>query len=54
MAVADKALVIYDEIELTAIEVFKGEQYWIPENIKIFEGSLKEFLEENKEYNANT
>lgn len=51
MAKATQTIVLYREIEKVIIaEVFEGEQYFIPEDVSIYEGTLEEFKAENPDY----
>ena len=46
---ATHTIVLYTENEIIA-EVFEGETYLIPDSVKVFNGTIDEFLEENPSF----
>lgn len=44
--VATHTIVLYTDSEIIA-EVYQGEVYMIPDSVKVFNGTIDEFLEEN-------
>lgn len=51
MAVATEVITLYDDIdELIIAEVKQGEQYFIPQNVKVYNGSLEDFKIEYPTY----
>ena len=51
MAVATTTIVLYRESNKTIIaEVYEGEQYFIPDDVMIFSGTLGDFLSINPDY----
>lgn len=48
---AATTIVLYREEDKRVIaEVFEGQNYEIPEDVSVYEGTLQEFLTENTEY----
>jgi hypothetical protein len=49
--VAETIITLYREETKTIIaEVYQGEQYHIPNDVKVFEGTTEQFLSEKPEY----
>ena len=54
MATASTTIVLYNPEEKRIIsEVYEGQQYFRPENVKRYNGDLQEFIIENPEYTFN-
>lgn len=49
MEKATQTIVLYTDTEIIA-EVYEGEIYMIPENVKVFMGDLEEFKKNNNNY----
>lgn len=55
MAVATTTIVLYRENEkLIIAEVYEGEQYFIPSDVTVYNGTLEDFLIEYPEYEFET
>ena len=51
MATATTTIVLYRKADTQVItEVFEGEQYWRPNDVTRYNGTLQEFLIERPEY----
>ena len=51
MAVATEVITLYNDIEeLIVAEVKQGEQYFIPQFIKLYKGSVEDFRKEYPSY----
>lgn len=50
---AIKTIVLYTDSEVIA-EVFAGESYMIPNDVKVFEGTLKQFKDENPDFSFDS
>lgn len=51
MAVATTTIVLYRESSKTIIaEVYEGEQYFIPSDVTVYNGTLEDFKDEYPDY----